>query len=204
MTGVGKVLRFEAFNSDVFPMTPTYNPRAQLVTPLRVRRGQQFWESYQVYLPQNFPVARTYKSWIGLGSPAYGAPWAGSPGVGLAITSGDFRFQRNQYASRPYQIVWQMPVVLGRWVRFTWHILFSTHGFTQLYVNNTPVELADSNSQSTTLPMSVLDPSDDIGPWYSQLSVYYEHNTFPKLTIYFKDFRIATTEAAAVPLPSAG
>jgi hypothetical protein len=200
-TGVGKVLRFEAYNSDVFPITPTQNPRAQLVTPLPVRPGGQFWESYEVYVPKNFPVGQTYHGWIALGSPAYGAPWAGSPSVNVAITDGHFRFQRNAYADHPYQIAWQMPLVLGRWVRFTWHVLLSRQGFTQLYVNNAPVELADGSSRSTTLSMPVIDQTDGTGPWFSQLSVYFEHDVFPKLTLYFKDFRIGTTEAAAVPAP---
>jgi hypothetical protein len=204
-TGVGKVLRFEAYNSDVFPLTPTQNPRAQLVTPLRVKPGSRFWESYEVYVPKNFPVALTKNAWIALGSPAYGAPFAGPPPVGLSITDGKFRFQRNGFASHPYQIAWQMPLALGRWVRFTWHILLSRNGFTQLYVNGVPVELANGNSRSTTLSMPVIDQTDGTGPWYSQLSVYFQHNVFPKLTLYFKDFRIGTTEAAAVPgLPSSG
>lgn len=200
-TGVGKVLRVQAYNGDVFPLTPTQNPRAQLVTPLRVRPGGQFWESYEVYVPRNFPVARTYHGWIALGSPAYGAPWAGSPSINMAIASGHFRFQRNAYGSHPWQIVWQMPLVLGQWVRFTWHVLLSRQGFTQLYVNNAPVELADGSYRSTTLSMPVIDQTDGTGPWFSQLSVYFQHNAFPQLTLYFKDFRIGRTEAAAVPLP---
>ena len=46
--------------------------------------------------------------------------------------------------------------------------------------------------------MPVLDPANYRGPWVSQLSVYYKHNTFPQVTVYFRDFRIATTEALAV------
>ena len=198
-TGVGKVLRFVAYNSDVFPITPTQNPRAQLVTPLRVRPGGQFWESYEVYVPRSFPVARTYHAWVALGSPAYGAPWAGSPSIELGINAGHFRFQRNGFADHPWQIAWQMPLVLGRWVRFTWHVLLSRQGFAQLYVDNSPVALASGGSRSTTLAMPVIDQSNGIGPWFSQLSVYFQHNAFSKLTLYFKDFRIGTSEAATVP-----
>lgn len=203
-SGTGRVLRVQAYNTDVFPLTPTQNPRAQLVTPLPVRPGGQFWESYEVYVPRNFPVAQTYHGWIALGSPAYGAPWAGSPSVNMSIVSGHFRFQRNAYGSHPWQIAWQMPLVLGRWVRFTWHVLLSRQGFTQLYVNNAPVELADAGSRSTTLAMPVIDQTDGTGPWFSQLSVYFQHNAFHELTLYFKDFRIGTTEAAAVSAPRGG
>ena len=47
--------------------------------------------------------------------------------------------------------------------------------------------------------MPVIDQTDGNGPWFSQLSVYFKHNAFPEVTLYFKDFRIGTTEAAAVP-----
>ena len=60
------------------------------------------------------------------------------------------------------------------------------------------VELADGATSSTTLSMPVLDPGNYRGPWFSQLSVYYKHNSFPQVSVYFRDFRIATTEALAV------
>ncbi len=65
-------------------------------------------------------------------------------------------------------------------------------------MNNQPVELADGTTSSTTLDIPVLDPTNDQGPWISQLSDYFEHNTFRQVTIFFRDFRIATTEALAV------
>ncbi len=196
--GGGTALRFQTFNQDGFPLTATTNPRAQLVAGLRVKPGSQFWESYEVYVPSNFPVAASQHGWIALGSPAYGAPFAGSPSVGLEITDGDFRFQRNGYASDPWQIAWQTPLVLGQWIRFTWHALLSENGYVQLYMNGKPLELADGATTSTTLYMPVLDQSDFRGPWFSQLSVYYKHNMVPQVTLYFRDFRIAKTEAVAV------
>jgi hypothetical protein len=197
-TGPGAALRFQTYNGDVFPLTPTANPRAQLVTPLQVRPGNEFWESYEVYVPPNFPLTASHHGWIGLGSPAFGAPFAGSPSVGLEIVNGDFRFQRNGYATNPWQIAWQTPLVLGHWIRFTWHVLLSQSGYVQLYMNNQQLELADGTTKSTTLYMPVIDQTNYLGPWYSQLSVYYKHNTFPHVTLYFRAFRIATTEALAV------
>src|ERR1700727_1741465 len=64
--GFGTALRFQAYNGDVFPLTPTSNPRAQLVTYLPVSVGGQFWESFEVYLPTNFPVGETHHGWLSL------------------------------------------------------------------------------------------------------------------------------------------
>ena len=197
--GPGSALRFQAFNADVFPLTPTANPRAQLVTPLRVRVGGQFWESYEVYLPANFPVAATRDGWVALGSPAYGPPEYGTPPVSLSIEDGNFRFQRDGYAAQPWQIAWQAPLIVGQWVRFTWHVKLSQHGFVQLWMNDQPIELANpgTGTSSTTLNMPVIDPGNARGPWFSQLSVYMKHNSFRSVTAYFRGFRIATTQALA-------
>ena len=196
--GPGTALKFTAYNGDVFPLTPTLNPRAQLVTPLPVRPGGQFWESYEIYLPDNFPLAATRNNWLALGSPAFGPPWAGTPSVALSIVDGNFRFQRDGYAADPGQIVWQAPVALGQWIRFTWHVLLSEHGYVQLWMNNQPAELNNGGTLTTTLRMPVLDPGNSAGPWFSQLSLYYKHNAFRQVTAYFRGFRIATTEALAV------
>jgi hypothetical protein len=196
--GTGMALRFQTYNGDVFPLTPTTNPRAQLVTPLPLRPGREFWESYEVYVPTNFPLAASHHGWIALGSPAFGAPFAGSPSVGLEIIDGNFRFQRDGFATDPWQIAWQTPLVLGHWIRFTWHVLLSESGYVQLFMNNQQLELADGAAKSTTLYMPVIDQTNSLGPWFSQLSVYYKRNTFPHITLYFRDFRIATTEALAV------
>jgi len=197
-SGTGTALRFQTYDQDVFPLTPTSNPRSQLLTPLGVKVGGQFWESYEVFLPRSFPLAASRHSWISLGSPAFGPPWAGTPPAELSIVGGDFRFQRNGFASDPWQVAWQAPIVLGRWIRFTWHVMLSQNGYVQLWMNNQPLELADGSSSSTTLYMPVIDQTDTRGPWFSQLAVYYKHGTFPQLTVYFRDFRIATTEALAV------
>jgi hypothetical protein len=194
----GHVLKFTALNSDVWPRTPTANPRAQLVTPDNVvRPGDRFWESYEIYLPTTFPVAQTMNGWLALGSPFYGAPWNGSPSVGLEITDGDFRWATNEYAQVPWHILWQRPIVTGRWIRFTWDINPSAAGFAELYVNDVAVHVNYDRHQQHGAHLPVMDQTNSDGPWESQLSAYFKLNEFAKVTIYFKDFRIATTQGAA-------
>ncbi|MGO9956045.1 MAG: hypothetical protein ACLP50_08695, partial [Solirubrobacteraceae bacterium] len=124
-TGSGQtLLSFTTQDSDVFPLTPTSNPRSQLTTPRgTVTEGRPFWESYEVYLPTNFPLARTNLGWLTFGSPFYGAPFAGSPSLGLQLDSGDWRWQGNLYApGTAWEIYWQTPATLGKWTRFTWYV----------------------------------------------------------------------------------
>jgi hypothetical protein len=191
-------LQFTADNGDVYPLTPTGNPRAQLSTPTGiVRQGTPFWESYEFYLPLNFPVSETYGGWVALGSPFYGAPSAGTPPTEISLNNGEIRFMRDGHAPSPYQTAWEEPIVLGQWIRITWHIMPSTNGWVQLYVNGVPVSLYNGSTSSTTLDMPLVDPTNDVGPWYSQMSVYYKLNEFSALTIDFRDFKIATTQTAA-------
>ena len=192
-------LRFTAYDGDVYPLTPTDNPRAQLITPSNIiTYGQAFWESYEVYVPPSFPVAQTHGGWLGLGSPLYGAPFTAEPTTGISLIDGQIRFQLNRLAPQPYQIEWQEPIVTGTWIRITWHILPSMAGYTQLFVNDQPVSLPlpYGVGSSTTLPMSTIDAGSSNGPWYSQLSVYYKAGEYTQATLYFKGFKIGTTQAA--------
>jgi hypothetical protein len=194
--GQDRVLELIAYNGDTAPLTPTQNPRAQLVTSTGiVERDQPFWESYQVYVPRTFPVAQTYGGWLTLGSPFYGRPFNGTPSVDLTISDGDFVWKGNSHAPTPWEIFWHRPVVTGQWIRFTWHVVPRTNGFVELYVDGAPVHVG-GNEYGVHLP--VIDPSNDTGPWFSQLSVYFRHNEFSHLRLYFRDFKIGSTERAVV------
>jgi Polysaccharide lyase len=192
------VLQFNVFNSDIAPLTPTGNPRAQLITHNGVvTQNQPFWESYEVYIPASFPTSLTYNSWIALGSPFYGAPWNGSPSVELQIENGDFIWRTNAYSQKPGSILWQSPVVTNQWVRFTWYVNPAIDGFAELYVNGQPLTVTYNGHTGAGVDIPVIDATNDTGPWESQLSVYMEHNVFSELTMYFKNFTIATTQALA-------
>jgi hypothetical protein len=193
-----QVLQFTAYNSDIAPLTPNSNPRAQLITPANLLTpGVAFWESYQLYLPTSFPTAQTWGGWVAFGSPFYGAPWTGTPSVSLQIMNGQFLWEANGNAAFPWAPLWRSPVVTGRWIRFTWYVVPATSGFAELYVNDRPVWVRTAGPLQRGADLAVIDQSNAQGPWYSQLSVYYQHNEFPQLTAYFKDFKIATTQQAA-------
>lgn len=190
-----QVMRFTVLNTDVAPCTPTDNPRAQLISPQDIyQQGHAYWVSYELYLPAGFP---TVTSWLGLGEPIYGYPWNGSPSVGFAVDNqaitndpaGEFRWQDNGFETPPWQVLWASPVVTGQWVRVTWHFQVATNGYCELYVNGA---LAASEH-----PFQVLDGANSQGPWFAALNVYYQHDQFPQATVFFRDFKIATTEASA-------
>lgn len=197
--GDAKVLQFTTLNSDIAPLTPTDNPRSQLVTPVNiVKPNVPFWESYEVYIPRTFPLAATRHGWFSLGTPFYGAPFVGTPSTGLAIDHEDFRWQGNAYAPTPWQIYWQKRVKPGVWTRFTWRIDPAVEGFAELYVDGSPVVVTSDGKRTEGVRLRILDPTDHLGPWFSDLQDYYKHNEMRRSTVDFKNFKIGTTRAAAV------
>jgi len=196
--GSDDVLRVTADNVDVAPLTPTDNPRAELNTPMDILKPDgRYWESYEVYVPTSFNVADSYDGWLSLGSPFYGSPFAGTPPIEMMIMDDEFLWGSNRDSQVPGTVLFRKPLVLGQWVRFTWHIFPSNNGFVELYVNNEPVVSTYNGSTGLGVDIPVLDETDDKGPWYAQLSVYYEYGEYPSVTLYFKNFRIASTLAAA-------
>jgi hypothetical protein len=199
------VLRLTAKNGDVYPRTPTDNPRAQLITPSDIiTRGVPFWETYEVYLPPSFPTRLTDGSWIALGSPFYGSPFAGSPSIEMEITDGRFMWDTDRYAKPTTRPIWSMPVETDRWITFTWHLYPTSNGFTELYVNGVPVSVSHRAGTYDGFAQPVIDPTNDVGPWFSQLSVYMQHNVFQDVTVYFRFFKIATTEASSETVKASG
>jgi hypothetical protein len=195
-TGVpGTAQQFTTYNTDVAPLTPTVNPRSQLDSPTLFKSGQQYWESFEVYVPQSFTFAT--KGWVSLESAVYGAPFAGTPPATISIENGDFRFQRNGQGSNPFQVAWSTPVVKGQWYRFTWHFDLAANGWVELYVNDVQQELTSGSSQVLQLPLAMIDASDSQGPWYSQEQLYYQLGTYQQATVDFKNYAVGTTQAAA-------
>jgi hypothetical protein len=191
------VQQFTTYNTDVAPLTPTMNPRSQLVTPeTLLKPGNTYWQSFEVYIPKSFTLVPG-AGWVSLETGAFGYPYAGSPPLELSIENGDFRFQRNGFAPTPWQIAWATPVVKGQWYRFTWHFLFSATGWVELYVNDVQQKLKSGTTTYTQMPMSLIDKSDAKGPWISDEQLYYQLGMYQSTSVYFKNFKMASTQAVA-------
>lgn len=191
----GTAQQFTTYNTDVSPLTPTVNPRSQLVTPLMFKPGTTYWESFELYIPTNYQFVKT--GWVSLESAVYGYPYAGTPPVTISLENGAFRFQRNEYAPNPWQIAWSTPVVRGQWYRFTWHFDFASNGWVELYVNDVQQKLKSGSTSVMQLPVNFLDATENKGPWMSQEQLYYQLGLYQSAQVYFKNYKVATTQVAA-------
>lgn len=189
------VLEFTTLNSDVAPLTPTVNPRSQLVSPAVVALDGTYWESSKVYIPPGSPLLNA-TSWVALNTPAYGSPFKGGGPVGWGIDyiagwggipDGVYMAWRDD-ALNTY--LWTDPIAnfVGRWTQLTWHYTISLSGVTLLYKDRALVANA---------PVGGIDAADNQGPWTGRLMLYYNLGEFPQATVFHKSYRIATTQALA-------
>ena len=122
------VFQMNVNNSDVAPITPTDNPRAQALGPGNINAGDEFWLETKFMLPENLPI-----------SPR------------LDVTGRDLRraLRRQRPLGRRHQ---RQPILLaaerhlrlgralacpikGSWVTVLLHERFATDGWVEMWIN---------------------------------------------------------------------
>ena len=200
--GSGKqVLQMTVDNSDVAPITPTHDPRAQVLTPAIVEPGDETWWHASFYLPENFPS--NVPGWVSIIEGPYGPPFGGSPPVSISADDHELRFQRNE--TYGYDVAYRQPIVKGQWVDILLHTKFAREGFVELWVDGQQVTFFQSepdnfnpNDEPETqrLQMRTMDHLNDGGPNFFVLQNYREAGMFPSLTLYQGETRVGTTRAS--------
>jgi hypothetical protein len=128
-----KYARFIAYDSDVFPLTPTENPRASLVGPRTLYPGTERWLSWSTRFPTDFPEIPSH-GWLVFWQ-YHGPPYTGSPSVGFGVEGTHLNIERNQ--SYDYDTIWTGPMNKGQWQDFVLHLNLAQDetGFIELWVN---------------------------------------------------------------------
>jgi fibronectin type 3 domain-containing protein len=203
--GSQTVFKMVVNNTDVAPITPTDNPRAQLVGPNILTNGEDFWWSSKVLLPSDFPSSVPTGGWFNLLEGAYGPPFDGSPPWEFEISGSQFAWQRN--STYGYDVPYLGPqIVKNQWVSVMVHEKLATNGFIEMWVNGQPVTFfptGGSNynpnkvSPTTQLNMQTWDSSNNGGNNFEVLQSYRKVNMFNNaVTIYEWPMKMGTTEAS--------
>jgi polysaccharide lyase-like protein len=126
------VFRAEVLNTDVAPITPTENPRGQLITPTLWYPGAGYWISTKVLFPAGFPVlpeaGAPFCQWLQI----YGPPFEATPPFQLKVQREEgfeYHFwQRNN--SYGFDIPWmyQAPLRRGVWEEVLIHFVLEKGG----------------------------------------------------------------------------
>jgi|SRR6187549_39964 len=183
--------------SDVYPVTPTENPRAQALSPSFIDPGEEFWLRTKFMLPTSFPEV---DGWLCL-SQVYGPPFDGPSPWQLGIRGDELMWQRN--GTYDYDIPWQMPLPKGRWVDVLVHQRFASDGWVEMWIDGQQVTFFQDSSYNPSdagptprVEMATVDSSNDGGANHAKIMQYREAGLFDSATVYFGSLLVGTTRAS--------
>jgi hypothetical protein len=193
------VVKMTVSDHDVYPLTPTDNPRASLLTEPTIHPGDQYWWRSEFLLPQSFPS--WIPGWVTLLEGPYGEPFDGTPPWHIEVGGNHIRWMRND--TYDWDVPWQMPLVRGRWVRILVHGRFDRRGFVEMWVDGHRITFFDGHTYNQNhhratrrLRMQTRDRSNDEGPNFAALMSYREAGMFNTLTIYQGPMALGPTQAS--------
>jgi Polysaccharide lyase len=193
------VLKMTVDNSDVAPVTPTSDPRAQLLSPSIINDGDEFWWSGEFFLPEDFPTS--VPGWLTVMEGPYGRPFDGTPPWHIEVNGQHIQWQRND--SYDWDIPWQMPLVRNQWISVVVHERFANDGWVEMWVDGQQITFFDSNSfnpneeaATTRLPMQTRDHSNDGGPNFTVIQSYRKADMFDSVSIFQGPMAIGTSKAS--------
>lgn len=199
LAGGQSVFEMTVSNNDVYPITPTANPRAQLLSPAIFTRGYEFWMSMKFLLPSDFP--EPVPGWVTVLEGPYGPPYAGTPPWHIAASDDYLEWERNR--TYDHDVPWRMPLVRGAWVDVLLHERFAPNGWVEMWVNGQPITFfgsgtSDPNGIAPTqrLVMKTMDSSNDRGPNSAYIQSYRKAGTLPSVSLYQAPILIGTTRAS--------
>jgi hypothetical protein len=186
-------------NSDVYPITPTADPRAQLLSPDIFEPGDEYWWNSEFLLPSSFPASTP--SWVTLLEGPYGEPFDGTPPWHIEVNGNHLRWSRN--GTYNWDIPWEAPLIRGSWVHVLVHGKFDRQGWIEMWVNGQQITFfsggtSNPNGEAATkrLNMATMDSSNDARTNFAVIQSYRELGIFDSLTIYQGPMRIGETRAS--------
>jgi len=188
------VFKLTVDEDDVYPVTPTDNPRAQALSPSLIEAGDEFWLETKFMLPTDFPTVSGWMSLISI----YGPPFNGSSPWQVEVGGNEFTWQRN--STYDYDVPWRAPLVKGRWVSVLLHERFASDGWVEMWIDGQQVTFFGPGNHNPNgvaptqrLEMATMDGSNDGGPNSAKIMQYREAGMFSSATLYFGALKIGET-----------
>src|SRR4051794_4275471 len=194
-----QVFKMTVKNSDVYPLTPTADPRAQLTSPAIIDPGEEFWWSGKFFLPSDFPSS--VPGWLTVMEGPYGAPFDGTPPWHIEVNGDHIQWTRND--TYDYDVPWQMPLVRNQWVDVVVHERFAADGWVEMWVDGQQIAFFGSNTYNPSheaptirLSMATRDHSNDEGPNFTVIQSYRKAGMFSSVSLFQGPMAIGRTRAA--------
>jgi hypothetical protein len=198
--GSGKsAFKLTVSDQDVYPITPTENPRAEMLSPSTIVAGDELWWSAKFFLPADFPAWTP--NFVTLLQGPYGRPWDGPPPFHIEVNGGVLKWQRN--STYNWDIPWQVPLIRNRWVSVMIHERFASDGWIEMWVDGQPIAFFGSGTYNPShhaatqrLEMATQDRSNDESTSSIYEMSYRKKGMFPSLTVYQGPLTIGKTRAS--------
>jgi len=197
--GTQPAMEMTVDNSDVAPVTPTSDPRAQLLSPAIIDNGEEFWWSGRFFLPGDFPSS--VPGWLTVMEGPYGAPFDGTPPWHIEVNGDHIQWTRND--TYDYDVPWQMPLVRNQWVDVVVHERFAADGWVEMWVDGQQIAFFGSNTYNPSheaptirLSMATRDHSNDEGPNFTVIQSYRKAGMFSSVSLFQGPMAVGRTRAA--------
>ena len=197
-----EVLKMTVDNEDVYPITPTSDPRAQLLSPDVFEPGDEFWWNSEFLLPPDFPASTP--GWVTVLEGPYGPPFGGTPPWHIEINGNQMEWGRN--STYNWDIPWSAPLIRNQWVHVLVHERFGHDGWVEMWINGQQIAFFDGStynpngvSETSKLEMETLDSSNDGGTNFAVILNYREADTLNQATVYQGPMRIGETRESVEP-----
>ena len=190
-----RAVRMRVADGDVEPLTPTDDPRAQLVSPDLIGPGDNVWLATRFLVPASYPEIDP-DGWVTLVE-IYGPPFYGTSPWRLELVGGSLQWQRNR--TYDFDMPFKRPLARGRWIRALVHERFGERGFVEMWIDGRPVEFFSrpgGRPAVRRLRMATMDRSNDEGLNSVRIGQYREAGMFARGTIYFGPLAVGPTRAS--------
>jgi hypothetical protein len=196
--GSETALKMTVNNKDVYPITPTENPRAQALSPDIIKSGSEFWLSTKFMLPSSFPSS--IPGWLAL-TEIHGPPFNGSSPWQIGISGNELNWQRN--GTYGWDIPWEVPFVKNHWTTVLLHERFATDGWVEMWIDGKQVNFFSSGGYNPShhaaterLTMKTMDSSNNGGANAAKIMNYREVGMFETATVYFGALKVGLTRTS--------
>lgn len=190
-----RVVRMSVADGDVKPLTPTGNPRAQLVSPDLIGPGDNVWLATRFLVPAAYPEIDP-DGWVTLVE-IYGPPFHGTSPWRLELVGDSLQWQRN--STYDFDTPFKRPLARGRWIGALLHERFGERGFVEMWIDGRPVGFFSrpgGRPAVRRLLMATMDHSNDEGLNSVRIGQYREAGMFDRGTIYFGPLAVGPTRAS--------
>jgi hypothetical protein len=197
--GHGRVLAMTVDDGDVYPITPTENPRAQLASPANIEPGDELWWSTEFLLPDSFPS--NVPGWVTVMEGPYGPPYGETPPWHIEVHEDRIQWSRN--GTYGFDVPWETQLVKSRWITVMVHERFARDGFIEMWIDGKQVTFFPGGTQNPShlpptqrLEMKTQDSTNDAAPNSLYIQNYREAGMFESVETYARGLTIGRSQAA--------